>query len=264
MNKSSIARDYYYGHEAEQYSFYRLPKVLFTDSRYKNLSDGAKILYGLMLDRMSLSMKNGWLDTENRVFIFFTLDDIIEYMNCGQDKGLKLLAELDAAKGAGLIERVKQGQGKPAKIYVKKFISETEVLTSEKPKSAPRIEGTELLTSEKPRSAPRKSRGQDFGKTECNNTDKSNTEYINTDNLSIHPDTEQKSSEPSKQTGIDRMDEMNGCREQIRANIGYNVLIDQYGAERLDGIVELMTEAKQSVQRVPYYGSAAANIRARK
>ncbi len=61
------ASDYYYGSEAEQYSFYRLPKVLFTDPRYKTLSDGAKILYGLMLDRMGLSVKNGWLDEQDRV-----------------------------------------------------------------------------------------------------------------------------------------------------------------------------------------------------
>jgi hypothetical protein len=58
---------YYYGEEATQYSFYRLPKALFANERYKDLSDGAKILYGLMLDRMSLSAKNKWLDGENRV-----------------------------------------------------------------------------------------------------------------------------------------------------------------------------------------------------
>jgi hypothetical protein len=74
--------DYYYGNEAAQYTFYRLPKALFTNDRYKSLSHGAKILYGLMLDSMGLSMKNGWLDEQNRVFIFFTLDDVQEYMNC--------------------------------------------------------------------------------------------------------------------------------------------------------------------------------------
>jgi hypothetical protein len=98
--------DYYYGNEADRYTFYRLPKALFTNDHYKSLSDGAKILYGLMLDRMGLSMKNGWLDEQNRVFIFFTPEDVQEYMNCKQDKGIKLLAELDAAKDVGLIERV--------------------------------------------------------------------------------------------------------------------------------------------------------------
>ena len=72
MAQPPLPYDCYYGSEADQYTFYRLPKALFTDSRYKNLSDGAKILYGLMLDRMALSMKNGWLDERNRVYIFYT------------------------------------------------------------------------------------------------------------------------------------------------------------------------------------------------
>ena len=108
MNQSQ-PYGYYYGNEADQYTFYRLPKTLFTNNRYKDLSDGAKILYGLMLDRMSLSIKNAWLDEQNRVYIYFTLEDVQEYMNCQRDKGMKLLAELDTDKGVGLIERVKQG-----------------------------------------------------------------------------------------------------------------------------------------------------------
>lgn len=124
---------YYYGNEADQYTFYRLPKALFTNNRYKDLSDGAKILYGLMLDRMGLSSKNGWTDEQDRVYIYFTLEDVQEYMNCQRDKGMKLLAELDTVKGVGLIERVKQGLGKPAIIYVRKFFNATDLQTSEKP-----------------------------------------------------------------------------------------------------------------------------------
>lgn len=61
----TINFDYYYGIEAEQFSFYRVPRLLIKDERFKGLSSDAKLLYGLMLDRMSLSMKNGWLDDEN-------------------------------------------------------------------------------------------------------------------------------------------------------------------------------------------------------
>ena len=107
---------YHYGDEGEQYAFYRLPKVLITDSYFKHLSTDAKLLYGLMLDRLSLSIMNGWIDEENRVYIYFTLEDICELLNCKTDKAVKLLAELDTNKGIGLIERVKQGQGKPTKI----------------------------------------------------------------------------------------------------------------------------------------------------
>ena len=112
---------YFYGHEAEQYSFYRIPKQLISDSRFRNVSTDAKLLYGLMLDRMGLSMKNGWLDEQGRVYIFFVLDEIQDLLQCGHEKAVKLLAELDSEKGLGLIERVKQGQGKPTIIYVKQF-----------------------------------------------------------------------------------------------------------------------------------------------
>ena len=90
---------YYYGNEADQYTFYRLPKALFTNERYKDLSDSAKILYGLMLDRMGLSIKNRWLDEQDRVYIIFTLEDVQEFMNCKHEKAVKLFAELDTEKG---------------------------------------------------------------------------------------------------------------------------------------------------------------------
>lgn len=61
--------DYYYGIESEQFSFYRVPRILIKDERFKRLSSDAKLLYGLMLDRMSLSMKNGWFDENNRAYI---------------------------------------------------------------------------------------------------------------------------------------------------------------------------------------------------
>ena len=116
-----IQFDYFYGNEAEQFTFYRIPKILVTSPTFKRVSDSAKLLYGLMLDRMGLSIRNGWVDDENRAYIFFTTNDVMEQMCCGTEKATKLLAELDAEKGIGLIERKKQGQGKPAIIYLKKF-----------------------------------------------------------------------------------------------------------------------------------------------
>lgn len=115
--------DFYYGKEAEQFSFYRIPKLLFTDSRFSKVSIEAKVLYGLLLDRMSLSIKNGWVDEENRVYIYFKVSDAMEYMNICKDKCIKLFAELDVEKGCGLIFRKRQGLGKPSVIYVMKFNS---------------------------------------------------------------------------------------------------------------------------------------------
>lgn len=114
--------DYFYGAQAEQFTFYRLPKVLITDPRFKKVSSDAKILYGVMLERMSLSMKNQWIDGQNRVYIIFTLEDIMDTFACGERKAGYLLSELDTKTGIGLVEKKRQGLGKPNLLYLKNFI----------------------------------------------------------------------------------------------------------------------------------------------
>ena len=99
--------------EAEQYHFYRVPKVLFTAECFKSLSCEAKVLYGLMLDRMSLSVKNRWFDEEDRVYIIFTVEEIMELLGCARQKAIRNIAELDTEKGIGLIEKKRLGLGKP-------------------------------------------------------------------------------------------------------------------------------------------------------
>ena len=106
---SNLNLDYYYGNEAEQYSFYRVPKTLLTDPRYKSVSIKAKVLYGLLLDRMGLSVRNGWMDRDRRIYIYFTQEDAMTLMNCGKDQATKLFRELDQG-GIGLIELKQQGQ----------------------------------------------------------------------------------------------------------------------------------------------------------
>lgn len=88
--------DYFYGPEdAEQYQFYRIPKLLITSERFKDVSVESKLLYGLMLDRLSLSIKNGWFDSLNRAYIIYTIEDVTEDMHCGSQKAVKLVAELE-------------------------------------------------------------------------------------------------------------------------------------------------------------------------
>lgn len=113
--------DYFYGQQSEQFSFYRIPKMLFTDDRFWNVSTDAKLLYGILLDRMNLSAKNGWFDESGRVYIIFTLEETMAALNCGDNKATKLYNELE--KKCGLIERKRQGLGKPNLIYVKNFAS---------------------------------------------------------------------------------------------------------------------------------------------
>ena len=105
---SNLNLDYYYGTEADQYSFYRIPKTLLTDPRYRSVSIEAKVLYGLLLDRMSLLGKNNWMNIKKRICIYFTLENVMYMMDCGHNKAVRLFTELDST---GLIERVKQGAG---------------------------------------------------------------------------------------------------------------------------------------------------------
>ena len=101
-----IKFNYFYGMEVDRYSFYRIPKLLFTNELFSELSCEAKVLYGLMLDRMSLSVKNRWFDSENRVYIIFTVEDVMDLINCKKQKAVKILAELDKETGIGLIEKI--------------------------------------------------------------------------------------------------------------------------------------------------------------
>lgn len=134
-----------------------------TDRRYKGVSLEAKVLYGLLLDRMGLSARNGWLDDNGRVFLYFTQEEVMTMLDCGKDKATKLFRELE---GIGLVERKKQGQGHPARIYVKNFILEPEpaapVQTAENQQSRP-LDSAAVKTAEKPQSARRKTSGQECG-----------------------------------------------------------------------------------------------------
>ena len=105
--------DYFYEEQSEQFSFYRIPKALMTEKTFDGLSGDAKILYGLCLDRVSLSRKNRWVDAAGRIYIYYTLNSIMEDVGCAVQKAVKLLGELEKY---GLIERVR-----PLKIIVPKL-----------------------------------------------------------------------------------------------------------------------------------------------
>lgn len=112
--------DYFYGRESDLFSFLRIPKMLFTDEHFKRLSAEAKIMYGLLLDRMCLSAENGWKDEQGRVYIIYTIDEVGDNLGCGNKKAGNVLTELE---NIGLIEKKRQGLTKPNLIYVKNFAS---------------------------------------------------------------------------------------------------------------------------------------------
>lgn len=260
---------YYYSGEAEQFSFYRIPKALFTDMRFQSLSIEGKILYGLMLDRMGLSKKNGWLDRAGRVYINFKLEDAIQLLCLSKNKVIKVYKELIEI---GLIERVKQGQGRPARIYVKNFVVKdsgaspmmTQPLYSHSGKSrqttgpvvdlpcedtrGAREGSTDFPEKEVKSSLSGETRlprlgGADFPDMNRNNTDYSNTE-INYTDLSIHPCEASGYREAERVQGKEDADRYDFYRKRIRENIDYEYLRQRYRADIdiIDGYVDLMVD----------------------
>ena len=235
--------DYYYGDESNQFSFYRIPRQLITGDGFKKLSTDAKLLYGLLLDRMGLSAKNGWYDELGRVYIYYTLDEIQEDLNCGHDKATKLLVELDSGKhGFGLIERVRQGQGRPTKIYVKRFTTRAVPPPPPdpmpEPPPRPRLFSTQdcgkaaAQSAEKPQSRVRDSRSQDCGFSAGNYIESNQTDPSYPD-PSIY--------QPRPPFGIGWMDRSER-REDVKANIEYEMLCQRHSPEDVNDVVELITE----------------------
>ena len=159
-----MSYDYFYGQSGELFSYYRIPKALFQDSRFRQLSTDAKTLYGILLDRMSLSVKNGWLDEQNRVFILFTIEDVKRALCCADNKATKLLRELEKF---GLIERKRRGLGKPSLVYVKNFSAES---------SKSIFQNRDFHDS-----GGFKNASQDPSKSRCNKTKENDTEMSETD-----------------------------------------------------------------------------------
>ena len=245
--------DYYYGNEAEQYSFYRIPKILFTDARFRGVSVEAKVLYGLLLDRMALSVRNNWLDREGRVYIIFTVADVMELLGCAQQKANKLLNELDSTKGVGLIERIRRGLGKPNVIYVKNFTGRPRPGQERRERDDAE---SQIKKCENHKSGNVKITIQDLRKSQTNNTDLNKTDFSDTDpsinQTSVQPVAGRVGDRfPEEQNETDAMDAMDGTdridayRRLIRANISYDALLHDspYDRGRLDGLVELMAEA---------------------
>jgi hypothetical protein len=230
---------YFYGTEADTYSFYRIPKELIVDDKFKELSNDAKILYGLMLDRMSLSVKNSWFDEEAHVYIYYSMEEVMEHLNCSKNKALKCLAELDTEDGIGLIERVKQGQGKPTIIYVKNFLLDIENVSDSQKR--------EVKSLQKGKSRVAKNGSQDFLKKDVNNTDINNTDYSNTESNLIVLSTSIKQNESvndSSDKGLDEIDMWNAYMDIIRENIELDILLQNnpYDRQILEGIYELILE----------------------
>ena len=253
---------YYHSRESEQFTFYRIPKALFTDLIFRGLSTDAKLLYGLMLDRIGLSVRSGWVDEQDHVYIYFSHAEIMEYLQCGHNKAVRLLKELD--QGMGLIRRKRQGLGKPDRIYVMNFITGQEDQTSENGNSGP--EGTEpaphihapteeiqtsqngnsgfetsfFETSASPVSGP-----PGIPKAERNDNNINNTYMNHTD--PIYPISPVDSEHGRQMDGMDGFS-AKFYEQVLRGQWGYLSLLDHYTREELDGVISLGADVLASKQ----------------
>lgn len=194
----------------------------------------------MLLDRMSLSIKNEWYDDTGRVYIYYTVDEVCSNLNCGRDKAMRLLAELDTGKGVGLIGRKKQGQGKPTQIYVKRFTTQEMPPQPEKkpepPAPPPGVEFADVQKSDFPTSRRRKNPPQEVEETDPNQTKRNQLDFIQPD-PSIYPPA------PSgRQMGIDRCE----VREEVKENIEYEHLRQELPYDDVESLLELIVDVLSS------------------
>ena len=266
--------------QADAYTFYRIPKALFSDPYFKKLSCEAKVLYGLLLDRMSLSVKNKWFDEQGRVYILFKVEDVSEHMRCCKQTAIKLFAELDSQKGIGLIEKKRLGLGKANVIYVKNFMlreemaeaPETPVNTQKSknhtfgnPKN--RLQEVQVLDYKNSKTSTSGSSEiipQEVQISDCNNTDKNNTDSNETESSNISSDRSIRDG--SKESDADGAVNYYAYQDLIRENVNYSALCMAHSAEDVDGIVALMTDTVCSSRRKIVIGGEfmpAAVVRSR-
>lgn len=211
-----MAFDYFYEEQSQQFAFYRIPKVLFTDNRFQKISTEGKVLYGLLLDRVSLSRENGWIDEEGRVYIIFTLNAIRQAMNCAEKSAIKYLTELE---DFGLIERIRQGLGKPAIIYVKNFIDQYNL---------------QVKTCNNSSSGPVEVPVQDQYNLQPNYTNNNNTDFNNTNPI------------------LSGDEERMGYELFLKDQLDVEILKQEYPHDRemIDGILELILDVLCSKRKM--------------
>ena len=233
-----ITYSYYTSALASQNAFFRLPRALYEKECFRGLSNDAKTLYALMLDRMSLSLANQWLDEDGKVYINYSLEDIMTTLNCGKTKAVALLKELDSESGIGLIEKKNMGIAKASVFYVMHFICEDET-AEEKQGLDSSEERAGIVSAEEdavfnnrthacPENEHDRVQNLNPNKNNINKTNMSKTNPI----LSINLIPE------------DEIDEMEGYSEIIKENIDYDSLLlaHPYDKEMVEGIFNLILE----------------------
>ena len=235
--------DYFYEEQSESFSFYRIPKILFTEESFDLLSAEAKVVYGLLLDLIGLSRENGWTDDLGRVYVYCSMETIMKKLRCGKNKACRLLKELE---DIGLIERKKQGFCKPAQIYVKNFIQSSKWgihSPQNREYGVPKIGTMESLKQ-----------------------GTNNTKYINNEINNTNPILSGKVVENCSSGKDEDMDERNAYLDYLYDKLDANILYERfpYDKETIDGIIDLMLDticSKRSYIRIAGDDKPAAVVR---
>lgn len=177
---NEIKFDYFHGNESNIQAFVRVPKALITEPAFASLDNDDRMAYAIMLDRVSLSVKNNWIDKQHRVYIRLTMEQVCEELSVGMSKAQKIFRKLGTKDGVGLIERVNPGQGKASIIYVKNFFVEKKAVVDDvdnSEKSGSVCCKTTIKTGEKQQSGLVKNNSLDYCKTTTNKTNYNYTDF---------------------------------------------------------------------------------------
>lgn len=186
--------------EQEQYLFLQLPIMLIKDNKFKELSSDAKILYSLLLNRTSLSAKNGWIDDNGDIYIIYTIEQIMEDLNCWEKRATKAMKEL---KDIGLVESIRRGLGKPNILYVTNFATELKYQKPYETKNEKKHEKTpvESLNCQNDNSRLVETTNQELSKEQFKTCQNDNVVILtnsNTNFRNIESKSESKSAKPEK------------------------------------------------------------------
>lgn len=239
--------DYYYGSQADQFNFIKIPKIILLDKTFSSLSIQAKMLYGVLLDRMGLSMKNGWYDSENKVYIIYQIAEIQEDLGFSKKKAIDYLTELEVF---GLVEKKRRGLGLPSILYVKSFLQQKDGAFGQLESSGNVFRSSDMGTSrvvafDTSGSADLGTSGsaeltpQEVSKSTplINNTKENNTEKSNYKSNHIVSADEKNRTEYSD---FDMKSERDTYEEIIKENIDYDYLVAVEWVKK-DEIDELVT-----------------------
>ena len=247
----------------DKFTFYRMPKILFVDDYFSTISCEAKVLYGLLLDRATLSKSNNWIDELGRVYVFYKQTEAMEMLNIKKNKVIAIFKELE---DIGLLIRKKQGQGKPTRLYVLDFSNHTDE-DEENSKTNEVVSDDEEQTSDEniKKEVKRLEKQTSEFQTYSNDTKKEvkrlekqtskclknkplSSNYINktemnkTESIYLSSNANQPTSKNNENINDRLIDRYNNAVNKVKKQIEYGYLIENYEKSTIDLIVSLIAD----------------------